>query len=50
MKINTEQTNGEEAINNLIGLTKLKQESKQEKIKKDMSEFLEGLKWQQKKK
>jgi polyhydroxyalkanoate synthesis regulator phasin len=43
MKINTQKEQGKEAINNLIELTKPKQESKQEKIKKEMSEFLGGL-------
>ena len=44
MKINTNQEQGKEAINNLIGITRPKQEPKQERIKKEISEFLEGLK------
>ena len=44
MKINTNQEQGKEAINNLIGFTKPKQESKQEKIKKEISKFLEEIK------
>ena len=43
MKINTEQEQGEKAINNLIGLTRPKQETKHEKIKTEMSECVEGL-------
>ena len=44
MTINAEQEQGEQAINNLIGFTRPKQETKQKRIRKEVSEFLEGLK------